>query len=610
MKPRIIPHIVFFVLSVMLATGVLAQDFTASLSRSKVGVGERFRLTYLVRNRNIEKLTLPPLNDFSLVGGPYNSTSTQIVNGSYSSSSSVAYDFVCTKPGKYTIGGATLKSGGQSFTSNALTLEVSKDAVGGNAQQAQPRQDPMQPFGGQQQQPTQEVKITGKDLFIVTSLSKSSVYPGEAVTVTYKIYTRFQQVSFEDIKFPEYYDAWMQELKNTGDKAFSRESYNGQMYNMATLQQTLFIPQRAGNFDIKPVTATVLVQFVERSGNFWEDFFNGGRVRQERKEVTGNPTVLRVKEFPEAGKPVDFNGATGNFTMEVKADKNSVAVNDALTVKVTISGDGNLSLFDAPKPAFPSSFEAYDPKESENVTAKPGGISGSKTFEYLLIPRAPGEYILDPVTFSFFNPQTGKYNTLTSDSIPVKVTGNATGGAVVGASGREMENLSDDIRYIKKEFDPSNTLSGYFPSVGFVALFGLLLLTTVVLWFARTKIWDLRNDTDRKKIRVADSVAVKRLKKAEGFLQKGNKSEFYEECYRAVIQYLQDRQGIELTATSAEKLKASLLQKGSSEELATEAGNIIAACELARFAPPGTASELTDFHHRCIRFISNMEKKK
>lgn len=610
MKPQIIRSIVFFALAVSFGTASWAQDFSASLSRSKVGAGERFRITYSVRNRNIEKLTLPPLNDFSLVGGPYQSNATQIINGNYSSTATVAYDFVCTKPGKYSIPGAVLKSGGQSFTSNALTLEVSKEPVAGGNTQAQSRQDPTQAFGGQPQQPTQDVKITGKDLFIVTSLSKSSVYPGEAVTVTYKIYTRFQQVSFEDIKFPEYPDAWMLELRGSGDKAFSRETYDGQVYNVATLQQMLFVPQRAGNFDIKPVTASVIVQFMQRSGNFWEDFFNGARVRQERKEVTGNPVVLRVKEFPEAGKPTDFNGATGNFTMAVKTDKNAVPVNDALTLSVTISGEGNLSLFDAPKPVFPSSFEAYDPKASEKVTAKAGGTSGSKTFDYLLIPRAPGEYVLEPVKFSFFDPKTGRYNTLVSDSIAVKVTGDATGGAVVGASGTQLENLADDIRYIKKEFDASDALSGYFPGFGFIGLFGVLLLATVTLWFARTKIWDLRNDTDRKKIRVADSVAVKRLKKAEEFLRKGNKSEFYEACYRAVVQYLQDRKGIELTSVSVEKLQAALLQQGVSEELASEAGNIIGVCELARFAPPGTASELTDFHHRCIRFISNMEKKK
>ena len=605
--PRVITFCIVWSLSVLAA---VAQDFTASLSRNRVGVGERFRISYTVRNKNMEGITLPRMPDFSLVGGPYNSSSTQIINGNYSSSATVAYDFVCSKPGHYTIAGGVLKSGGQNFTSNSLELEVSKESGGGNASRQQGRQDPTNPFGGQSQQPAQEVNITPRDLFIVTSLSKSTVYPGEPVTVTFKIYTRFPQLNIEDIKFPEYRDAWMNELKESGDRAFNRENYEGQAYNSAILQKTLFIPQRAGNLDIKPVTATVLVQFVQRSGNFWEDFFNGGRVRQERKEVKGNPTVLRVKEYPEAGKPDDFNGATGNFTMEVAADKNTVAVNDAVTVKVTISGNGNLSLFDAPHPEFPASFETYDPKSSEKVSVKPGGISGSKTFEYLLIPRAPGEYMLDPIRFSYFDPATGRYRTLTSDSIPVKVTGNATGGAVVDASGHKTENLADDIRYIKKDFDPSDKLDGFFPSPAFFMLLGLFFSATVLLWFARTKIWDLRNDTDRKKVRVADSVAVKRLKKAETFLQQGKTPEFYEECYRSVLQYLQDRMGLELSSISAEKVKNYLLTKGTSEALASEAAQLISACELARFAPPGTASELSDFHTRCIRFISNMENRK
>jgi len=609
MKPGI--RLIYFILFAMFCVNMDAQDFTATLSRNKVGAGERFRLTYIIRNKNMESLTLPKLSDFSLVGGPYQSTSTQIINGNYSMSSTVAYDLSCMKPGSYIIGGATLKSGGQNFVSNSVEIEITKEAQGGGQPKQQaPRQDPFNPFGGQQQQqPAQEVKITKDDLFIITTLSKSSVYPGEAVTVTFKLYTKFNQINIEDIKFPEYRDAWMNELKESGDKAFSRQSYNGQTYNAATLQKSLFIPQKAGNIDIKAVTARVLVQFTQRSGNFWEDFFSGGRTQQKRLDVTGNKTVLKVKEYPETDKPANFNGATGNFTMEVSADKDSVAVNDAVTIKVTVSGSGNLSLLSAPILKLPNVFESYEPKSSEKTSVKPTGVSGSKTFEYLAIPRAPGKFKLEPIQFSYFNPETGRYNTLTSDTIKLKVTGDVSGGAVVDASGRISENLADDIRYIKNNFDQSDALTGFFPSFTFFALIGLLFSSTVGLWFFRTKIWDLRNDTDRKKGRIADSVAVKRLKKAEEFLKKGDKKHFYEECYRAVIQYLQDRMGLQLSEISGAKVKVFLMEKGIAESLANEAEDIANVCEMARFAPPGSATELSDFHTRCIRFISNMEKK-
>lgn len=604
-----IKHIYFILLALCVSMAAWAQDFSASLSSKKAGVGQRFRLTYIVKNKNIEKLTLPQLSDFSVVGGPYQSSSTQIINGNYSMSSSIAYDFVCNKPGKYIIGGATLRSGGQNFTSNSLEIEITKEPQGNQRQQQQQqRQDPFGGFGQQPQQQVPDVQVTKKDLFIVTSLSKNAVYPGEPVTVTFKLYTRFPQVNIEDIKFPEYKDAWMNELKESGDKAFSREVYNGQTYNMAVLQKSLFIPQLPGNLDIKPVTAQVLVQFTQRSGNFWEDFFNGGRVRQERLSVTGNNTVLKVKDYPENGKPASFNGATGDFTMKVETDRDSIAMNDAITLKMTVSGSGNLSLLAAPELKLPNVFEVYDPKSSENISVKPGGATGSKTFEYLVIARSPGKYKLNPIEFSYFNPSTGKYITLFSDTISLKVSGNASAGMVVGAN-QNIENLTDDIRYIKSDITYSDHLNVFFPSVLFFFLLGILLVAMFVLWFFRTKIWDLRNDTDRKKMRVADSVAVKRLKKAEERLQKGDKSGFYEECHKAVIQYLQDRKGLELTSVSAEKIKQFLLEKDVPESMALEASAIISDCEFARFSPPGSAAELTDFHTRCIRFISTMEKK-
>lgn len=599
---------IYFILFAIIGANLHAQDVVATLSRNKVGAGERFRLTYTIENKNIEGFSLPKLDDFTLVGGPMQGTSTQIFNNTYKSTSTISYDLVCNKPGRYTIGGGILKSGGKNYTSNSVELEVTKEPQGQTRQQ--PRQDPINPFGNQpQQQSLPDVKITKDDLFIVTSLSKSSVYPGEVVTVTYKLYTKFQQVNFEDIVFPEYRDAWMNELKESSDKSLSREVYNGVTYNTAVIRKSLFIPQKAGDIDIKAVTAQVIVQFAQRTGNAWEDFFMGGRVRQEKLSVTGNSAKLKVKEYPEEGKPSSFNGATGDFKMAVSADKDSTAVNDAVTIKVTISGSGNLSLLPAPVLQTPNTFESYDPKSSENISIKPGGVSGSKTFEYLVLPRSPGKYKIPPIAFSYFNPQTGKYNTLLSDTLRIKVTGDASGAAVVDASGRKVENLADDIRYIKKGIVFSNSIGQFFPSALFFVLLILLLSCTIILWFMRTKIWDLRNDTDRKRIRVADSVAVKRLKSAEDYLHAGKKSEFYEACYKAVIQYLQDRMGLQLSEISGEKVRTFLLQKGVSEPLCNEAADIISSCEFARFSPPGSAAELSDFHTRCIRFISNMEKK-
>jgi hypothetical protein len=472
-----------------------------------------------------------------------------------------------------------------------------------------PRQDPFNPFGSQP--PKQETARTpGKDdLFVLAILNKNSAYPGEPVTVTYKIYSQYPQINIEEIKFPDYKDAWIYELKESGDKNFSREVYNGRNYNVAVLQKSLFIPQRAGNIDIKAVTARVLVQYTERSGNFWEDFFRGGITKQQRIDVSGNPVTLKVKSLPEKGKPSDFKGATGDFKMEVSLDKNSISVNDALNIKLKISGSGNLNLVDAPNVEFPNAFESYEPKSSEKITVRADGITGSKTFDYLLIARTPGQYKINPIAFSYFNPKTAQYKTVYSDTLYIEVKGDAAGGTVYNPERNVTENLAEDIRYIKTEPLKQNPFTGFFGSLVFVILFPFLVLLTVFLWFFRTKIWDFRNDTTRKKVREADSVAVKRLRKAAELQKSGDRAAFYEECYRAVIQYLQDSLDIELASLSGSKVGEALKKKNIPEELGKEASEILSVCEFSRFAPAGSGSELANFHTRCIQFITKMEER-
>jgi hypothetical protein len=596
-----------FFISFTFQTVLLAQDFTASVSKSVVASGERFRLSYLVRNKNIEGLTLPRMTDFSVVGGPYQSSSTQIINGNMSSANSVSYDLVCTKPGSYIIGGATLKSGGKTYTSNEVEIQVTREKAPQN-RPSRPAQDPFNPF--EQPEPKQQNTASdGKnDLFILTFLSKNTAYPGEAVTVTYKIYTRFQQIQLEEIKFPEYTNAWVNELKESGDKSFTRETYNGQTYNVAVLQKTLFIPQKSGDIAIKPVTARVLVQYQERSGNFWDDFFGGGRMRQERREVSGNSVTLKVKDYPEKDKPLSFTGATGDFAMSVTADRTTLPVNDALTLLIKISGKGNFSLLDVPRLNLPDAFESYEPKINEKANPKSDGISGYKTFELVLVPRNPGVYQIPPVEFSYFNPATGSYKTLFSDTLKLEVTGDAAGGMVYDpGTGGGTQSLAEDIRYLKTDYSSPSGFFASFPGILFWLLFGMLFLVTLFVWLFRIRIWDRRNDFAGAVFRKAESVAVKRFKKAARMLTQGDKNAFYQECYHALSHYLRDRFQIPLSEISSSRILPLASERKWPEGLASELIVLLETCEMARFAPGGSPAGLSDFHQRCIRLISQLE---
>lgn len=610
MKPLFIRHIVCLAAFVALSLAAVAQEFSTTLSHKKVSAGQRFTLTYTVQNYKMDKLVLPKLDEFRLVGGPNEQTSTFILNGRPETSYMLSYDFVCDKPGTYTIPGATLKSGRKTYTSNSLKLQVTaggkQQPATGGGNRTQP--DPIVSFGGGQPQPEESIteEDLKKNLSLEALINKTSIYPGEAVTVTHNFYTLYRRFNFAGGKFPEYRNALSIELAKRQDIDLRRVPYRGKVYSMCTLSQILLIPQKPGKISINPASLAVTVEVVRRTGDAWVDLF-GGMVTTELVGVSSNPLSLNVKEFPEAGKPLNFKGAVGQFALEVSLDKNTVWVNDALTLRVTLSGKGNLNLVDAPKLVFPSAFEAYSPTVSDKIKMHAdSGIYGSKTFEYVLMPRDSGTYRLPAVQFSYFDPQTEKYNTITSDSLGVRVS-IPEGVALTGhiRNGEQEEVLLP----IKRGFDTGDTGSGFFPPLWFAAVFGALFMATLVLWFARTKIWDLRADTGRRKVRMAHGTALQRLGQAGEIASKGNTSAFYEACYRALVQYLQDRMDVELSAVTADKLAAHLRQKGISEVLATEAAGIVAVCETARFAPSGVGTQPADFKNRCIRFINDMEKQ-
>ncbi|MEK6616210.1 MAG: BatD family protein, partial [Bacteroidota bacterium] len=392
---------IFFFSFLTLGTGCIlfAQKFTASVNKNKIAVGEVFQLDFSI-NASGKSFSPPSFSDFTIYSGPNQSTSMQIINGSMSQSITLSYYLAAKKEGTFTIGSASITVGNNTLQSNAITIEVVK---GGNTQQTQ-----TQSQGGTQDKTSG--KANSENLFAKTFVSKSKVYAGEQIVITHKVYTRMNLKGFQNVKFPSYNSFWAQEVGRNTQYEVTTENVNGVAYNVVEIKKAFLFAQRSGKIEIEPMEVECVVR--EKSGKrndpfsqfFGNDpFFGFDSYKDVLYTVKSNAVTMEVVPLPEANKPVDFPGAVGNFSMNATIDKDKVKANEGVTLKITISGKGNLKLIDAPKMNFPDEIERYDPKTNENISVSGSGVSGSKTFEYLIIPRYEGIYKIQPCSFNYFD---------------------------------------------------------------------------------------------------------------------------------------------------------------------------------------------------------------
>jgi hypothetical protein len=588
-----------FLIALMLPVLSKAQDFQASVSKNRVAVGEVFTLSYSA-DRNLEDLKLPRLSDFRLVGGPFQQFRQSITNGKAVTSFTISYSLMAQSKGKFIIGPASAKSGGQTITSNQVEIEVSGEGSTAGAANPQNNQN-------QRGNEAAKAKAAGNDMFLVVTASKSTAMVGEQILITYKLYTKYGDVRSEDFQFPSYKNLWIQEIKDSGDKTFSIENYNGERYYTAVIQKNIIIPQKPGVVEVGPFTGKYLVQVVERTGDLFKDFFNGGEVKQYRKELKSNTLKINVQELPSANVPASFNGAVGDLTFDFQIDKTEVNTNDAITVKIKISGSGNLPLIENPGFSFPESFEKYDPKSSDKITVKESGISGSRTFEFIGIPRNPGTYKIPATVFSFYNPATKSYKTMKSDSLVLKVSGQATTNTGIVTQKEDVEMLSNDIRYIKSETVLEDKNNRFFLSWNYILMVILLIGTAVFLYNYRNVVRRKQNDYVYQRAKSADSVATKRLKHAKKLMEESQFQPFYEECYKAILGYIGDKTNIGIGELSKDRIKEIISAKKDGAVVAQEVARLLETCEFARFTPMGTNEQVSDFYNNCVQQINKLE---
>ncbi|HTR81998.1 MAG TPA: BatD family protein [Bacteroidota bacterium] len=574
----------------LLPQRVAAEDvsFTASLDKSTVSMGEQFTLELNLTGAGMSggsNLSLPDLSKFMVLSGPNQSSSVQIINGSVSSSVSYSYVLQPREIGKFTIGPASIQVDGKKYATQSVDLTVVKGS-------AKPNQPATAQASGNQ------VDV-GDNLFIRATVDRSRIYLGEQVTATFKIYTRVQIVNASFSKMPTWTGFWEEDLSSPQQLNYVAETYNGKQYRVSVVKKVALFATQPGTLEINPleIVCQVQMQSRKRSNDWFDQFFNdpfSGSFSTSNVTIKSLPEKITVLPLPKNNVPPWFKGAVGKFNLSATISSTTVKTNEPLSLKATIAGTGNIKILEAPNLEVPSEFEKYDPKVNETIDRSGNLINGSKTFEWLLVPRYPGQKKIEPLEFSYFDPSRGKYVTLHSDAFNLDVEkGSAEAPQIVsGISKQDVQLLSQDIRFIKTGSTTFRKKGGEnFPmsTVAFATMIPLLAFVGLVAYRQKTlkELSDVASFRSRKAIKIA----TKRLKQAQALLASPSAEAFYAEISRALWAYLSDKLAIDRAELSIDYVMKQLEGKPVSQEVVTRLKECLEACEFARFAPSSSQQE-------------------
>ena len=578
-----------------------------------VSAGEAFRIEFALNAKPDDNSFVPPSFDgFDVLAGPAVSqgSSIRIINGEMSKSINytITYVLLPQKSGDFRIGAAEAKVKDKTYRTRETIIEVRDNSSGdasGAGQSANRQQDDdnasLESKAGNQ--------IGKDDLMLRLALSRRNVYKGEPIRATLKLYSRVNVVGSEGAKMPTFNGFWSQELET--EQGPFRETVGGKVYEAYNIAEYLLYPQQNGTLRIEPSELTVVVQVVLQSNRGFDPFFGGGHeiYNLRRKLVTPEVTVS-VKDFP-AGAPASFTGAVGKYTMEAKLSTDRLEANSAATATVKISGTGNLNFLQAPKLELPTSFELYDVKSDESLRTNGSGNTGYRRFEYPFIARAEGDYTIPPIEFTYFNPETEKYVTLSSQAFRIAITpdrngGGASQGVTTVAKKEDVRLLGNDIRFIKLGSPAlrSHVTPLILSPLYFIVAAAILILFAAVYAAMRKHIRDSRN-TALVKGRRANKVAVQRFRTAAKYMKEQNRHAFYEEMLRALWGYLSDRFNIPVADLTKESVREELARRGAHDEarLITE---IISECEEAQYSPSASV-RMDEVYAEGIDIISRIE---
>lgn len=584
-----------------------AQQITVH-APSNVSAGQSFKITFDI-NANTNDFSAPNFGKLDILSGPStsHSSSISIVNGKRESSVRISYSYLVQAPseGTYNVGKATCTVDGRQISSQPFTIKAVKGTAQSQPQPAGQSRGNQGPAPSRQQQAAAQSQTVNKDeLYARASANKSSAYKGEEVIVTYKIYSRVDLDRVDYGKAPEKKGFWIEDLSANDQVSVKQENVGGKLYNVYTIQHEALFAQETGRLNISPFEMPArAVTYPEEPIQTPFGIIGYRRVaRALDTKLRTNALSVNVKPLPDG--PDNFSGAVGSFSVKGSADVTEVRANEAITFTLTVSGHGNLTLIDAPTVNFPQVFEVYDPRVEDHISRSAAGISGSRTFEWVLIPRSQGKYEIPSVDFVVFNPKTGKYETKSTQPIPVKVAKGDPNAMKSVSSKNDVKLLNSDINYIKRK---GVRLGEPDQSQGILALQWFLLfmplLGAIIAILVGRKHQTFMADEKNVRLRRATKLAKKRLRKAEQHLKDGNDDLFYEEIYKALWGCLADKYDIELSRLSRDTVEERLRDKQVAPEQHDLIMRTLNDVDFARFAPGDSASKKQTIYDEALQTI-------
>ena len=575
-----------------------------------VNSGEAFRIEFSLNAKPDDKsFVAPSFEGFNVLAGPSVShgSSMQIINGSMSKSYSytISYVLQTTKVGEHSVGVATIGVDGKSYSTRKTPIEVRQGSDSGSATTSQGNYRDAE----QSLEERASKQLAEDDLMLRLAVSRSTVYKGEPVRATLKLYSRVNVVVSEGAKIPSFDGFWSQKLES--EQGPFRETLGGKVYDAYNLGEYILYPQQSGKLTIEPAQMTIIAQMFVRNNRPRNSFFdNTHDIYNLRRELKSQAVTINVKPFP-AGAPASFTGAVGKYTMEANLSSAELAANSAANIDLKISGMGNIAFLKEPKIVLPTSFELYDVKSSEQIRTTATGSTGFRRFEYPFIARAEGDYTIAPIEFTYFSPESGEYVTLTSESFTVAVAPDKRGGSstqVVSTimSKEDVRLLGSDIRFIKLTRPSLRGVVAPFilSPLYFVVLLAILVFVVLLYFVLHNRIRDNRN-TALVKGRRANKVAVQRFRVAERYMKEHNRHAFYEEMLRALWGYISDRFNIPVADLTKESVREELNRRGAAE-LAKAITAIISQCEEAQYSPVESAT-MEEVYGKGIDIVSKIE---
>ncbi len=611
--------IILTFLAVILTSGISAQNAVMNVrTRNTVSAGQTFQITFDV-NAHAQDFRTPSLKGLKLVGGPNTgfSSSTSIINGKVSQSVSNTFTILvqAEKEGTANVGAASCTVDGKTVTSKPFSVKVEKADPNSNHQQQSQSgwgwgQQQQRPRQQQQQDPQPSQNIDNNTLFARASISKNSLYQGEEAIIVYKIYTQVPLTQFQIDKLPRNKGFWSEDLSEnmTQVKQYT-ETYNGRQYQVAEIRRGALYPQENGTLNIAPlktdVVAIIQTQMQrQRTGTIFDffiddPFFTPTRNQAVVKSLTSNSISVKVKPLPDA--PAGFAGGVGHFDIKAKTDLDQLHAGDAFTYSVTVSGRGNLSLLEAPTIEFPKGMEVYEPRIIDNINKGDNGLSGSRTFEWIVTPQTQGEYDMPDFDYVYFDPVSGQYITKKCNKIHIKVDKPLHNSSAKS----DVKILNSDIHHISKQTKLNNINNHKAPALFWILTILPALAAALIVIFARRQ-QDIVSDEASMRLQRATKLARKRLRNAERHLNDGDDERFYEEIYKALWGGIADKFNIQQSLLSSDTIRQHLSDKHVDETLQQDILATLADVDFARFAPGDSSTKKQNIYNKAMNTITQI----